>query len=162
MFLKNRNIISKIKRSKVTDYAALRVFKDSNTIRIDYIKIILRNCPLVTGISIQQLNWIYIDWVTTQSEVRNSFLNTMRAVCITSGAHMQIRIHTNLHTGSDGCITNWHNISNFLKIFKISKNLQMITSHIALEMQLMNQLRDKSLSQYYLVVNQGINIYNTK
>ena len=32
MFLKNRNIISKIKRSKVTDYAAISSIKETNCI----------------------------------------------------------------------------------------------------------------------------------
>ena len=32
MFLKNRNIISKMKRSKVTDYAALNVFPHCKSI----------------------------------------------------------------------------------------------------------------------------------
>ena len=45
VFLKNKNIIFKIRRSKVTDYAALTLF-----ILIDYHKhtlktILVRNCP---------------------------------------------------------------------------------------------------------------------
>ena len=32
VFLKNRNLISKIGRSKVTDYAALKALKGNNTI----------------------------------------------------------------------------------------------------------------------------------
>ena len=37
MFLKNRNIISKIRRSKITDYAALTEMFQNNLINVSYL-----------------------------------------------------------------------------------------------------------------------------
>ena len=49
VFLKNRNIISKIKRSKVTDYAALKSYPFSVSIFFIFLLLIQKENNLIFG-----------------------------------------------------------------------------------------------------------------
>ena len=59
MFLKNRNIISKMKRSKVTDYAALNLKnKESADVNNRHLKHHLNLSSLLTLISRNAINYV--------------------------------------------------------------------------------------------------------